>query len=63
VNEEEEMANRVYAAFDPAMPEPYGKVIWVPRLENAHPFSSKVMAQASGSQIKGATGIAKIGDP
>jgi hypothetical protein len=40
-----------------SMPEPYGKFVWTPNIENATPFSSSVAAEAKRSTVADATGV------
>jgi hypothetical protein len=40
-----------------SMPEPYGKFVWSPKIENATPFSSSVAAEAKRSTVADATGV------
>jgi hypothetical protein len=46
-----------YLIVDSTMPEPYGKFIWSPRIENATWFSSLNDADAARSAVPGATGM------
>jgi hypothetical protein len=39
------------------MPEPYGKFVWTPKIENATPFPSSVAAEAKRSTVVDATGL------
>ena len=43
-----------------SMPEPYGKFVWSPKIENATPFSSSVAAEAKRSTVADATGVIEL---
>jgi hypothetical protein len=40
-----------------SMPEPYGKFVWSPNIENATPFPSSVAAEAKRSTVADAMAV------
>jgi hypothetical protein len=49
-----------YLIVDVGMPEPHGKIVWSPRMENATSFSSSESAAAEKDAVASATGITEF---